>query len=132
MIDEPGVHAVNESQAEDIAQARTRDGWRVFRLPAGIDSRQAFFDAVRATLPLDPPLKGNRSWDALSDSVWSGLDACAENGFVVVWPRYTRMRDAAPADFATATDVLAEVAASLADPEATAGAPKRLVILQAS
>jgi hypothetical protein len=45
-----------------------------------------FFEAMKALLPLDPPLVGNRSWDALSDSLWSGLDQLAADNIAIVWP----------------------------------------------
>jgi hypothetical protein len=45
-------------------------GWLVFGLPAGIADRAGFFTAIKSVMPLDPPLMGGRSWDALSDSLW--------------------------------------------------------------
>lgn len=42
-------------------------------MPGDIKSKDDFFEAVRAVLPLDPPLVLNKVWDALSDSIWEGL-----------------------------------------------------------
>ncbi|GLW69439.1 hypothetical protein Kpho02_17380 [Kitasatospora phosalacinea] len=43
---------------------------------AGAASLDDLYDAVRRTLPLDPPLHGRtRSWDALDDSLFGGLHA---------------------------------------------------------
>ncbi|WP_211272879.1 hypothetical protein, partial [Kitasatospora setae] len=39
----------------------------------GVATRAALFDAIRHALPLDPPLLGHHSWDALEDSLFGGL-----------------------------------------------------------
>ncbi|WP_328650327.1 hypothetical protein OG598_18465 [Micromonospora sp. NBC_00330] len=69
-----GVVAVAASEIEAAtASARTRS-IRVYSLSTGAGGgRDAFFDAVRGTLPLDPPLASNYSWDALADSIFGGL-----------------------------------------------------------
>ena len=69
---------------EKIAEERRQEGWRIFRLPSNIWTKASFFNAVRRTLPLDPPLHSNRVWDALSDSFWSGLDELDDERIVIV------------------------------------------------
>lgn len=103
--------------------------WRVFRLPSGIASKSDFFDAVRSTLPLDPTIHGQHSWDALSDSLWSGLDSVEEPKMALVWPDASRLRKFSPQDFETALNVLKDVASTLNDAKATAGATKLLKII---
>lgn len=97
-------------------------GLTTFALPRGIADRASFFDAIRATLPLDPPLVGRHSWDALSDSLWEGLYGHDALRIVILWPETGKMAAAARADFETALNVLADVAHTLADPHV---APKR-------
>jgi hypothetical protein len=94
--------------------------------------RDAFFDAVRNTLPLDPPLVSNWSWDALSDSLFGGLYALGVNRVVVVWPDAPALRDASPADYATAVSVLNDVAELLAEPKYTNDHPTELSVHIAS
>jgi len=102
----------------------------VFVLPGrGIVDRAAFFDAVRATFPLDPPIVGHRVWDALSDSLWEGLYTHPARRLAILWPNAQVMARSASEDFDTALDVLAHVVASLADPQATVGHPKQVAVL---
>jgi len=95
----------------------------------GIVDRSSFFDAVRATFPLDPPLIGSHSWDALSDSLWEGLHTSAARRIAIMWQGTRTMATSASSDFETALDVLVDVASLLADPQATHGTTKELAIL---
>lgn len=78
MLRKPGLYVVDSGEAERIAEECRHRGWLVMCLPDGVASKGQFFDAIRSTCPLDPPLHSNRSWDALSDSLWSGLDEVEE------------------------------------------------------
>jgi hypothetical protein len=104
-------------------------GWRVFVLPKGITDRRSFFEAVRSSLPLDPPVLGDQKWDALSDSLWSGLDRLETDRIALIWPASTTMAEAAPDEFEIARVILENIAGSLGDPEDTAGKPKQFMAL---
>jgi hypothetical protein len=126
----PGLTTIEDMNVDAIIQEARQQGLTAYVLPSsGVVSREKFFDAVRATLPLDPPLVSSRSWDALSDSLWSGLDMIEAGRIVIVWPNSTDMRRAAVADYELASSILADVAAALADPKATCGKPKEVTIL---
>jgi len=84
---------------------------------------------MRTTFPLDPPLKGSCSWDALSDSLVEGLYTHSAQRIAIVWQGTFTMASAASDDFQTAVDVLSEVAGLLADRNATRGATKEVAIL---
>ena len=73
MILKQGLHEVTEFDPEAGARELSARGNRVFLLPSGSTDRRSFFDGVRQVLPLDPPVVSHHSWDALSDSLWSGL-----------------------------------------------------------
>jgi len=110
--------------------AAERLGFRVFVLPtSGIGDRAGFFEAVRCTLPLDPPLVGSSKWDALADSLWEGLLQCEAQRIAIVWQGTARMADADAAEFAMGLDVSSGVALSLANPQATVGVVKEVAIL---
>ncbi len=130
MLKREGMYVVTKTEANRIRDECVRSGWKVLRLPAGISSKDEFFEGVRQTLPLDPPLESNRSWDALADSLWSGLDALSDENILIVWPDASRMEALAADEFAIANSILAEIPDSLADREATVGATKHLVVLQ--
>ena len=110
--------------AEAVRRAAEAGGWTVFVLPRGIADRVAFFEAVKATLPLDPPLMGSSSWDALSDSVWQGLYDHAASRIAIVW-----MDSSSMSEHELARDVLEDVAVSLADTELTCGKPKEVCVV---
>lgn len=130
MLNRTGFFTVDALEAEQTIAKREQTGWRIFRLPTNISSKDEFFEGVRHTLPLDPALHSNRSWDALADSLWAGLDSLSEERIVVIWPDASRMEAQAPEDFAIATNIFTELPTSLADVEVTAGATKQLLVLR--
>lgn len=97
--------------------------------PRGIRDKASFFDAVRATLPLDPPLHGHASWDALADSLWEGLHAGGARAVRILWPGAETMATSARADYEMATRVIADVIRSLGDASATSGRPTRVTLV---
>ena len=98
----------------------------MFLLPQDLIDRASFFRAVKAVLPLDPPLVGDDNWDALSDSLWGGLDNVDAERIVIIWPQ---AHLDASRELQTAAEVLDEVALSLGDEEATDGNPKEVCIV---
>jgi hypothetical protein len=127
---QPRFITVNLGFADRMVAEHEGHGWRIFRLPRFIASKEQFFESVRATLPLDPTLHRNDVWDALSDSVWGGLDSLPEDKILILWPDASRMKTQAAADFAIATEILQDLPGSLGDPVITAGNPKSLLIIQ--
>lgn len=126
----PGLQRTGALDVEATRLRAEQAGFTVFVLPTtGIVDRASFFDAVRATFPLDPPLTGSHSWDALSDSLWEGLYTQPARRIAIVWQGTRAMANSATSDFETALDVLADVGSLLADPHATDGTPKELAIL---
>lgn len=123
-----GLHRVSGSDVEQSRRELADAGWRVFVLPEGISDRTTFFLGVRAVLPLDPPLVGNDHWDALSDSLWSGLHDLADKRIAIIWPA-ALMASRNAESFEIATRVLADVSEALADPEATVGNVKELSVV---
>ncbi|WP_326560011.1 barstar family protein [Micromonospora sp. NBC_01796] len=120
----PGVMAVAASEIEAATASARMQGMRVYSLSTGAGGgRDAFFDAVRATLPLDPPLASNYSWDALADSIFGGLVILDVDRVLVVWTDAAEMTAAAPVDADTAASVLVQTAADLAEPRYTQGHP---------
>jgi Barstar (barnase inhibitor) len=127
---EKGYFDVDASTAEQIATWCNSNGGRVFRLSGAGSTKGEFFNAVRESLPLDPPLHSNRSWDALADSLWSGLDKIDENSIVILWLAASQLEKYAPDDFAIASSILKDLPESLANPALTIGPTKRLVVLR--
>lgn len=126
-------HGLQRTGALDVEAARLnaeQAGFAVFVLPTtGIVDRSSFFDAVRMTFPLDPPLTGSHSWDALSDSLWEGLYTFSALRIAIIWQGTRAIATSASSDFEMALDVLSDVADLLADPQTTHGTTKELAIL---
>jgi hypothetical protein len=125
-----GLQRTGALDVERLRREAEGAGYATFVLPErGIVDRASFFDAVRATFPLDPPLLGSGNWDALSDSLWEGLCTHEARSIAILWPGARAMASSAPDDFEIALNVLADVAGSLADPQATCDHPKAVAIL---
>lgn len=127
---EPGLRRTGPLDVDGFRRDAEQAGITTFVLPpVGIVDRASFFDAVRATFPLDPPLVGSRSWDALSDSLCGGLHTLPARRIAILWPGTRGMASRAADDFEMALNVLADVANLLADPRATVGKPKNVAVL---
>jgi len=123
----PGLTRTGSFDPQATRREAERVGYTTFVLPErGIVDRASFFEAVRATLPLDPPVVGSSSWEALSDSLWEGLFCHSAQRIAILWLGTQTMATSAPKDLETALDVLADVANLLADPEATVNTPKEI------
>jgi hypothetical protein len=129
---QPGLNRIGTLDVDATRRQAEQAGYTVFVLPEnGIVDRASFFEAVRATFPLDPPLIGSHSWDALSDSLWEGLYRHSARRIAILWPKTQFMASSAPADFEVALNALTDVANSLADPRATCDNPKEIAVLVA-
>ncbi len=126
-----GIHRVRSfAVANDMATLR-KENDLVFLLPVGIKDSRTFFEAVKSILPLDPPLVGDRSWDALSDSLWGGIDRLDARRIAVVWPGAVEMEQASPDEFKIVESILVDLSNSLASEEHTVGNPKELTVILA-
>jgi len=93
----------------------------------GHAGRDAFFDAVRRVLPLDPPVIYPR-WKSLSDSLWEGIRLLDIFRVAILWPDSSPFSQEAPRDFELALSLLRDVTDGLADVRATAGKPVEVYI----
>jgi hypothetical protein len=127
---QPGLIKVRQPDLAFYVQKAEADRVPVYMLPrTGIVDRASFFDALRATLPLDPPIQTARSWDALSDSLWGGLDRLDADQVLIVWPNAAAMIPASRMEYDQALALLADVATMLADPNLMKGKPKQVSII---
>jgi barstar (barnase inhibitor) len=119
-----GPTIITLAQADEVRAEAERTGIPLYIISTGARSGcAAFFDAVRASLPLDPPVMSSCNWDALSDSLWQGLYDLGVPRVVIMWPDSAPFRAETPQDFDIALAVLADVAEVLADQRATVGKP---------
>jgi hypothetical protein len=80
-------------------------------------------------LPLDPPLGGAESWNALADSLFGGLCVLPEQCIAIVWPNAYMMAKTAPPEFDIAMSVFVDLAHGLGNPRFTRGEPKNVVVV---
>jgi hypothetical protein len=125
----PGVTALNEIQFKEMRRELERNQIPTYVIAmSGSRDRAAFFRAVKDTLPLDPPLASSGNWDALLDSLWSGLDSLGVDRVALLWPNSAAFRSVSPEDFDVAVSVLDEIAKTLLDPSVTEGSPTELSV----
>ncbi|MFF0476527.1 barstar family protein [Streptomyces sp. NPDC004284] len=123
-----GFHEVSGADIAGILDEAARQGIPAFTLStAGRTDKEAFFRAVQEALPLDPPLGPHMVWDALSDSVWSGLHELDSPRVVIVWPDARPVADA-EGDFRIALDTLRDLVTTLAEARHTCGRPTQVSV----
>jgi hypothetical protein len=108
----PGLRSVRGrwSAAEVVEDARSRGMAPHVVRPAA--SKAELLDAVAETL--DFPAWTGRNWDALADAL-ADLSWLPTGPHVLVWPATERLREADPAAYATAVEVLHGAARASAD-----------------
>jgi hypothetical protein len=120
-----GLNHVNPLDAAAVRQQLEQSGYSVFILPdTCTENRRSFFEAARASLPLNPPLRSD-NWDALSDSLFQALVDHPAERIAIVLPA-TR---SAAEHLTIAFEVLSDVALGLMDPQTTGGKPKHLAVI---
>jgi hypothetical protein len=129
MVYGPGIVSITTSETGDVAEKARNAGQLVYTLPdSGVDGREGFFLAVRKQLPLDPPIIGTRSWDALSDSLSAGLGELEHDRLVIIWPNSAAMAKADPSEYEIAIAVLRHVVETLGNPAFTRNRPKQVTV----
>jgi hypothetical protein len=127
----PGVFEVSQSEAERLTSEAVAQGAIVYKIRGDeVVDRASFFEAVRKNLPLSPPIVSDYSWDALSDSIWSGLDELETSRILVVWSNSDRLK-VSPINYDIALDVFRDITESIASEELTVGRPKEVNVLLA-
>lgn len=126
---EPGLAIVEQTVVTTIMEEAILRNVPVYVLSTGTTAgSESFFNAVRASLPLDPPLVSARSWDALSDSLWEGVYSLESNRAVIVWPDAWLFKEVDPATYELTLAIFRDVIESLDDFRATNGRPKQLSV----
>jgi Barstar (barnase inhibitor) len=127
------TEAVSRDTPENVralAATLRSDAWDVYVLREGIRTKSAFFDAVVAAFPLDPPLRGvNDVWDALFDSLGGGLLDVPAPRIAILWPDAYRLMRFHPREYETAVFFLSHLPEQLSHGEWTEdGSPKEALV----
>jgi hypothetical protein len=122
------VDSVDRSALEELL--REEPGTMVFTLRGkSIVTQADFVAAANAALPLDPPLGEGLSWDAFSDSLWSGIDALRAPRVIVAWEHAEVLANAAPTAFDEALRCFREVSDLVCSSESGIDVPTSLRLL---
>jgi hypothetical protein len=57
---QPGLSKLKDLDFKTLASEAAAEGFKVFVLKQEIETRDAFFDAIRESIPLDPPIVSSR------------------------------------------------------------------------
>lgn len=92
-----------------ICKSMESEGFTVFLVETASDA-QSFFTQAKKAFPLDPPISGRVHWDAFSDSLWGGLDACKESRVALVVRDITGFRESNKQEYEIAISCLTNTA----------------------
>ena len=123
------VQSFSGPNAKEEALRHVGDARLVVFDGSRVSSHAEFVAAANATLPLDPPLGEGLSWDAFSDSLWSGIDALGAPRITVLWQRADVLSASSPAVFDQAVLCFREVAELAQDPGSGIDLPTSLRLL---
>lgn len=131
LIPEFGVHLRQSVPADELISKLRAEGWPVYVVGGAPASKAELHEAVRVSLPQDPPLGPVPNWDALLDSVRGGIRVLGKERVAVVWPQSSRLAEGDPDAYRVAKEILTDLVFGLADPKFSAGDTTRLLILLA-
>ena len=125
-----GLHIRAGADPDSLVGELRGDGWLAFELDRDIMDKQTFFRSIRRRLPVNPPFGDDeQSWNVLDDSLYSGLYDLTGDRVAIVWPSSELMSDADPREYTTAVEILTRIIFLLADPLASVGKTKRVLVL---
>jgi hypothetical protein len=124
-----GVLIARKDDIQEVCEEKAKRGREVFDMPSGISNKLEFFNAVRAVLPLDPPLHTDgENWDALNDSLWAGLHSLRIPGSIIVWRKFDSLKNDFSSDFENALGVFNSIANTISDPKYGSGFSSHLIV----
>lgn len=124
-----GVTFIDSRDVEHLESEASSVGAAVYRFSTkGAAEGNSVFDAVRDALPMDPPLIGSQSLDALSDSLWSGLYELDADSVVIFWIDSSDYKAVASHGYSVVLELLRDITSSLTDQELTVGKPKNVAV----
>ena len=82
---EPIVFHYNEQELQNWTKKHQAESSSFFYLNCkGIEDAKDFWEAAKMALPLNPPLGNGLKWDAMEDSIFSGISELTE---LIIKPR---------------------------------------------
>jgi hypothetical protein len=105
------LHLVTAHPYAELVQRLKRDKVHVIEIESG-ETVEELFQALKAQVPMDPPIGGTVNWDALSDSLWAGLDGIA-TPVALAWKDAWKLKRHDPQSFQTAEEILRTICTHL-------------------
>ena len=124
-----GVHERSSVPSEELVANLESAGWRTYVIAREPMSKAEFFEAVKASIPTDPPLGPHPNWDGLLDSVRNGLTELNAERVAIVWPKSSMFAAADPAAYKVAREVLTDVVMDVIDPKFSLDGAKPVLVL---
>jgi hypothetical protein len=85
------------------------EGVLIVEFPMQFSNKKEIFEFVKTEFPLDPLIKGEKSWDALADSIGGGVEKFRTNGVVVVMKYDTNNRCQTTSSMIEFIDILFQI-----------------------
>jgi hypothetical protein len=104
------------------------NGFKLFSIGSPTDAPE-FFAQAKNEYPLDPKISGDVHWDAFSDSLWGGLDACSESKIALVIRDATVFSEGCPKDYDIALDCMSDAAREVEAEKQNEGMEKAEIVL---
>lgn len=125
-----GINYLLNNDTLSLKEEFEKNSWLVYIFEGtGIVSKESFFNKIKNTLPLDPPLGDYNVWDALQDSLFGGIDLLESKKICIIWDNHQIMENAAAKDYKIILEIFEEVAGLLKDDDVTCGSPKDFAII---
>ena len=122
----PGLKSVSADAVPELRAEATAIDAAVFEINmTKKDGREAFFDSIVKSFPLDPHLSTSNSWDALNDSLSGGLLLDVRAGvIIVIWSGTRYFRSSDRRQYKVALHVLRNICSNLGYPDRADVNPK--------
>lgn len=101
------INEIDDFRAE-ISRLKS-DGVFIVEFPMQFSTKNEIFEFVKTEFPLDPLIKGGKSWDALADSIGGGLEKFRTNGVMVVMKYDTNNRCQSTSSMIEFIDILFQI-----------------------
>ncbi|HHJ14476.1 MAG TPA: hypothetical protein ENJ79_08910 [Gammaproteobacteria bacterium] len=111
----PGVYSVDAQLAEAMLNlSNSTNDWVLFQVDCSkVSDRNTLFKCLCAALPMNPLIHSDRSWDALSDSLWGGLHDVRKDKVLIILRGAKNLKSHLSKEYQKVIEIFGDVANTL-------------------